>query len=296
MAFCNECGEKNPDGAKFCRGCGGDLAIEETVKKERVESKTYDNDEEDDLGFDDIEKEVTIIRSHNTTHDFFENMAVENERKKPKPGMILGIGGSKEEEMVEYSTFMYVPYFNVKFEYEDRVTQKTGFMKSETRVIEKDGMVIAQGNPLISPEHATLVYTNDGKKMMTLDRIADDFLRSKISGLLGSGSTEVIDADREDILIIPSISEDLADEIVDDIVQYRMEGIATIPPDLRDRFKIRKKDTIYYPMYVAYYKEINSGIRRWAVFDGLSGEKESAWTRFVEENGYIRDILKERMV
>ncbi|WP_295610430.1 zinc ribbon domain-containing protein [uncultured Methanobrevibacter sp.] len=34
--FCYNCGEENPDEAKFCRNCGATLKKEETVKKVEV--------------------------------------------------------------------------------------------------------------------------------------------------------------------------------------------------------------------------------------------------------------------
>lgn len=40
--FCYNCGEENPDEAKYCRNCGALLKKEETVKKvEVIESPNY---------------------------------------------------------------------------------------------------------------------------------------------------------------------------------------------------------------------------------------------------------------
>lgn len=40
--FCYNCGEENPDEAKYCRNCGATLKKEETVKKvEVIEAPNY---------------------------------------------------------------------------------------------------------------------------------------------------------------------------------------------------------------------------------------------------------------
>lgn len=42
--FCYECGEENPEEAKYCKNCGAPLKKEETVKKaEVIEAPKYQN-------------------------------------------------------------------------------------------------------------------------------------------------------------------------------------------------------------------------------------------------------------
>jgi len=296
MVFCNECGAKNKDGVKFCSGCGGAIGLssEPTPSPDRESVKDVEEQEDDEFSLPD---KINVLKSMTTTHEFFENVAAENERKKPKKGLLLGIGGSSEEESVEYTRYLNIPYFNVFFEYEERVSVKKGLLSSELRIVEKEAHVICQGNPVISlPQFIPVIDNNNNRRMLRLRRIAEAEVRTSIDALLSQGSLETnLDPETHGTITMPLRLKLLREGLILDFIEYPLESIANITEDLKDRVKIKKTDIIFYPLYVVYFKS-NMGMRRWAVFDGITGQKDPRWTRFLEEEGgYLRDILKEDM-
>ena len=297
MVFCNECGAKNVDGVKFCSGCGGKIGMAQPEQKQTKQSEP-----EEEQVIDEGESEfilpdkINVLKSSVTSHEFFENIAVENERKKPKQGLVFGIGGSSEEEKVEYTRYMNIPYVNVFYEYEDRISVKKGFMSSETRVVEKDSRIICRGNPPNTPPYIVRIPQGESTYItVEIERVAEASVRNAIDTLISQGMMETKDSVSHGTLSIPGLLTDLRGEILKDTIRSGVLSIPSIPQDLYDRMKITKTDLIFYPMYVAYLKS-NLGTRRWVVFDGITGQKDQVWTRHLEESGgYIRDMLKESM-
>ncbi len=315
MVFCGNCGAQNPDTSKFCSKCGSALQVTAEAQMPKEASKTMQ------AQAPIMEKSAEILAFKSEfSHDYFHNVAAEKERKKPR---FL----SKDEEDIEFSSYLYIPYAEIKYTYavEEGILRKSISEHEKTTVISGNPKALMTCEYTVKGELPGMPTPPEAPRIKVyFQAMRDKNETGRILNLIQSGKSEKLDTKRGDIVIVEasmnssnSIRNIIYEEIAANLNNVRdaerrsgqaysmkrsyikvLENILNVSISqsemFLDTFKPERFRYHYYPLYVVCYKS-KKGTKRWVVFDGITGKKDEHWMETFIKSEYLRDVVKDQM-